>query len=78
MLTRPAIGIDLGMTFSCVSVFQCGRVEIIANDQGNSVTPTCVAFAYKERLIGEAAMNPANTVFGVKRLIGCSFGNEAV
>lgn len=65
----PAIGIDLGTTCSCVAVWKHNRTEIIANDQGNRTTPSCVAFTDTERLIGDGAknqisMNPANTVFG--------------
>ena len=79
----PAIGIDLGTTYSCVGIFRDDRIEIIANDQGNRTTPSFVAFTDTERLIGDSAknqvaMNPHNTVFDAKRLIGRKFSDKEV
>ncbi|KAM3306426.1 hypothetical protein P3S67_013296 [Capsicum chacoense] len=79
----PAIGIDLGTTYSCVAIWQYDRVEIIANDQGNRTTPSYVGFTYSERLIRDAAKNQVsinliNTIFYAKRLIDRRFSDASV
>jgi heat shock protein 1/8 len=78
-----AAGFDVGTTYSVAAIFQNERVEVIANDQGNRTTPSYVAFTETERLVGDAAknqcsMNPTNTVFDAKRLIGRDFNDPLV
>ena len=77
------IGIDLGTTYSCVGIYQNGKVDIIANEIGNRITPSVVYIGEGKTLVGEAALpylvtDPENTIYAIKRLIGRSFSEEVV
>lgn len=82
-MSKVAIGIDLGTTYSCVGIFRNGTVDIIANDQGDRTTASYVSFQDNERLIGGSAKNistsnPENTVYEIKRLIGQNFDDPTL
>jgi hypothetical protein len=77
------IGIDLGTTFSCVGIFENGKVELIANNNGHRITPSLVSYQNSPPLVGEAALSrritsPENTIFGIKRLMGLHFSDPKI
>ena len=77
------IGIDLGTTNSCVAVIENGKSKVIENSEGARTTPSIVAYANDEILVGasakrQAVTNPTNTIYAAKRLIGRKFKEEAV
>ena len=83
VIEGPIVGCDLGTTYSCIGIFDNERVEIIANSQGNRTTPSYVAFNETQKLVGDAAkqqaaMNPENTIYDIKRLIGRKMSEKAV
>ena len=72
------IGIDLGTSTSCVSVFEGGQPTVIVNGEGNRTTPSVVGFSNGERKVGDAARrqaitNPKNTVYAIKRFMGLTY-----
>ena len=78
-----AIGIDLGTTFTCVSVFQHGKTEVIANSQGERITPSIIAYTNRDRLVGEKAeaqrgTDPKNVIYNAKRFIGRTYDDSVV
>ena len=83
MARKVVVGLDLGTCCSVVSVYRNGRTEVISNEQGNRTTPSVVAFTDTEILVGESAknqsaMNPKNTIYEVKRLMGRKFSDKEV
>lgn len=77
------IGIDLGTTYSCVAVWEGDGVKVITNEIGNRTTPSWIAFTDTERLVGDSAksqatMNPENTLFDIKRIIGKKYSDDSV
>ncbi|MCI0612377.1 molecular chaperone DnaK [bacterium] len=84
MAEERIIGIDLGTTNSCAAVFENGVPQVIANLEGARTTPSIVAFSEKgDRLVGQiakrqAVVNPINTIYAVKRLIGRKFDSPEI